>query len=60
MIVTLLVNLLELLIRNIDKEDIDKWLDMGLDVIEDKYEGNKITELICMSIRSWLDVPDND
>lgn len=56
----MLLKLLEMLISQIDKEDVNKWLDMGLDVLEEKYKDNVLIVRVCQLIRMAFDVPDND
>ena len=47
-------------------EDIKKWIDMGLDIIEDKVAespgktDDMIVLPICAIVREALSVPDND
>ena len=47
-------------------DDLKKWIDMGLDIIEDKVEAtpsptdDMIVLPICKIVREALSVPDND
>lgn len=42
------------------KEDVNIFIDSGLDGIEDKYEDNTIIIMACQLLRKTLQVPDND
>lgn len=58
--VTILVKLVEMLLKQIDAEDVKKWVDTGLDVIEDKYKDVTMIIMTCNLIRASFDIPDND
>lgn len=53
-------------IERLSGEDMKKWIDMGLDLIEDSVEAspNKTDDMIvlpiCKLVREALSVPDND
>jgi len=53
-------------IDKLNGEDLKKWIDMGLDMIEDKVEESpsKTDDMIvlpmCKVVREALSVPDND
>jgi hypothetical protein len=53
-------------IERMNGEDLKKWIDMGLDIIEDKVEASESTTddmivlPICKIVREALSVPDND
>ena len=53
-------------LERMDAEDIKKWIDTGLDIIEDKVAASPsktddmIVLPICKIIREALSVPDND
>jgi len=53
-------------LERMNGEDIKKWIDMGLDIIEDKVKESPSTTddmivlPICKIVRDALSVPDND
>lgn len=53
-------------LERLSSTDIKKWIDMGLDLIEDKVEASvsKTDDMIvlpmCKIIREALSIPDND
>ena len=55
-----------LFLERLSGEDLKKWIDMGLDLIEDKVAStpSKTDDMIvlplCKIIREALSVPDND
>jgi hypothetical protein len=56
----------KMFIDKLDPEDLKKWMDMGLDIIEDKVADspNKTDDMIvlplCRLVREALSIPDND
>lgn len=58
--VTILINLLTLLLKQIDPEDMREIADKGLDYLEDRYSGNMPVQITCKLIRTSFDIPDND
>ena len=55
-----------IMIAKLEAEDLKKWMDMGLDLIEDAVEksetewDNIVVLPLCKTIRISLDIPDND
>lgn len=53
-------------IERLNSDDLKKWIDMGLDMIEDKVEASEsktddmIVLPLCKIVREALSVPDND
>ncbi len=62
----MIVWLLGMMIERLGSEDLKKWVDMALDLIEDKVKDtpNKYDDMIALPIiaicRKTFDIPDND
>lgn len=46
----------------LDSEEVKKWIDMGLDILEDKAEEtpNKMDDFALKVLREAMSIPDND
>lgn len=55
-----IANLVAILLRSINPEDVKKLLDGLLDRVEDAYVGNQLVLNIVNLIRQSFDIPDND
>ena len=53
-------------VKKMTEEDLKRWADMGLDIIEDTVVGtdNPYDDMVvlpmCSAIRKSFDIPDND
>ncbi len=62
----MIVWLLGMVVERLEAADLKKWVDMALDMIEDKVAAtpNKYDDLIVLPIiaicRKTFDIPDND
>ena len=57
---SVIANLLVLLLKQIDPEDVEKVADLGLDFIEDKFADNVPAMFTCKLIRDAFGIEDND
>jgi len=55
-----MIKTLAALLKQIDPEDVKEYCDSGLDIIEDKYNDNKLVQAGCKFIRQVASIPDND
>lgn len=55
-----IANLVAILLRSINPDDVKKLLDGLLDRVEDAYIGNPLVLNIVNLIRQSFDIPDND
>lgn len=62
----LIVWMFGMVVERLQAEDLKKWVDMALDLVEDKVKStpNKYDDLIVLPIielcRKTFDIPDND